>query len=207
MNKTKSKRKNKRNTNKKFYGKGLTISRAVDSYLQSQQNNSPLPRNSSSLPPRQFNMMRDDGDIETGYRPGSPVIVEEIPRQHSYSSLNSNNSDDELLNYTFEINRNSPDHMSLSTILPRPGPNSIIVQQRPYSPYGKIKSQIEERPASALSYFNPKKKSKPIKKSNSFQEYMQKIGSYKNQRPPTFGGKKRKTKRKKCKRKRNTRKC
>ena len=49
-------------------------------------------------------------------------------------------------------------------------------------------------------------KKKPIIKSNSFQEYMDNIGPYAEGRPIKFGGKKRKTKRKKCKQKRNTRK-
>ena len=152
MNKTKSKRRNKRKTNKKgkrMYGKGIVGSKIVD-FL-----NEPYDSFSDTSSDRTINNNTETFDIETG-QPNNEdylTVFNEDPslRTHSMDSLSSLDSDPELKKIFQEIN--SPNiYFDKGKIYNRIRPATTVIQ-RPFSPLSNPKER--RRSSSLPDYNNP----------------------------------------------------
>jgi hypothetical protein len=213
----------KKSRKRKMYGKGLAASKMIIDYMEpssppiQRSNSPPIPHtmNRSLSSPRNdieslgsMNKLNYFNPIKTSFNSDNNST------NSSYDSLEGFPIDEELDKFIKENELNKDIPISNSPLgyvgLPR-----VIVTQREYSPLPPGK---EFRSVSAPTYSQNSpayNKKKPIINSNSFQEYMNKpisnsfqeyMGKIREGGPIIFGGKKRKTKRKKCKQIRKTRK-
>ena len=169
MNKTKSKRRNKRKTNKKdkrMYGKGQVVSNFLNEPYESFSDISTISDSnginntnviSDTIPLN--DVIPETFDIETG-NPNkedySAIMFNENPnlRKHSMDSLNSFGSDPELNKIFDEINSD-----------PKPRYREIYKGNYPVYTYNRPATTVIQRP------FSPLSKNKERKRASSLPDY------------------------------------